>query len=182
MLTVSDSSFYALRTFSNILRHKILKSKPGKSVSCCTIAFNCAPSISRTHRGRGDEMIAARKFIGWGFARKKDPEESYLLQRLHLETAVPRRQALNLSPITAAISLPGRSLHALCFLLQAMAAGIICSGATMANVYSRFWCAIIVETATTTAMKCSRVVSIAARSFFICSALKIINIVRMSVI
>jgi len=93
-------------------------------------------------------------------SKKKDLEESYLLQRLHLETAVLRRQALNLSPITAAVSLPGRSLHAPCFLLQAMVAGITCSGATMANVYSRFWYAIIVETATTTAMKCNHVVSI----------------------
>lgn len=63
-----------------------------------------------------------------------------------------------------------------------MAAGITCSGATMANVYSRFWYAIIVETATITAMKCSRVVSIVARSFFICSALKIIYIVRIAVV
>jgi len=48
-----------------------------------------------------------------------------------------------------------------------MAAGTTCSGATTANVYSQFWCAITVETAMTTAMKCSRVVS-SGTSFFMC--------------
>lgn len=89
-------------------------------------------------------------------------EEASLLQQLHLETEVSPagRQALNLSPITAAISLASRLLHVPCFLLQAMAAGTACSGATTANAYSPFSCAIIVVTAMITATRCSRAVSI----------------------
>jgi len=41
-----------------------------------------------------------------------------------------------------------------------MAAGTTCSGATTANVYSQFWCAITVETAMTTAMSTGSVVCI----------------------
>lgn len=105
---------------------------------------------------------------------RSNPEEFCLLQQLHLEAVVPRPQALNLSPITAAISLLGRSLHALCFLLQAMAAGLTCSGAMMANAYSQSSCATIVAIATTTAMKCNRVVSVSIFFFFLVIILEIL--------